>query len=96
MQTVCHNIYEKQVNGLLPDYLIQIENKFPFRLRIVLVWLKKSRKFYTSCILSCLVFTVRLAIKWSNTVILVLFVVMINWVFRFTEVIQCTAELCFS
>ena len=44
MQTVCHNIYEKQVNGLLPDYLIQIENKFPFRLRIVLVWLKNKSK----------------------------------------------------
>jgi hypothetical protein len=27
MQTACHNIYEKQVNGLLSDCLIQIENK---------------------------------------------------------------------
>jgi len=36
MQTVRHNIYEKQVNGLLPDCLLQIKNKIVFGLRIVL------------------------------------------------------------
>lgn len=36
-----YNIYEKQVNGLLPYYLIQIENTLALRLRMELALLKK-------------------------------------------------------
>jgi len=46
-------------------------------------------------VLNCLVFTVRFIIKWIDTMRLVLFVMMIRRVGSFTEVTQCTAELCF-
>lgn len=38
------------INGLLPYYLIQTENKFAFRLRIVLALQKnKSKTLYNLC-----------------------------------------------